>query len=567
MTTATFDNVKKILLKVPEEKDATNNLYIFLHVFSQIALNVMHKDFSLESIKKITLPDGDIAFDDTTANEIHTILNKSGDTIKNALELIQYDMQYMHRQRGGDPEGGLDRERILGALKTVKDSVDLDFLSIDGLYYKVTNFLDKLDEQNRALSQQMGVSKFINSAPEDPTLRTPPVPPVPPLTLKTPIRIFPVLINGMIEITRLCIALEVIPAPNFVQKLLGFAQALLDVARGRWKYGVLSLLGTLGQKMYFVSLILKLMRDVWTLIEPNLANQLRTDIFLSGKSIFIGFILRVFTIVAPDFIRKQFNEMLKPVNDLYGRINEQLEKIEEESNKVANPEGMLVRFPRIGTTSTITLDDIQSLQTIFSVPEVTCSSEIQAIVKSSRVIPPLRFLFEMMNIPIADQAVTERCRSLAEQPLSSTMVKMMKPQITLIPGGPMNMAERTADAAAEAANIPGAANIAASLDSKAKEYEKSIEPKDTGLLGSFGGIAKSLAGNKLKGVPGLGSSGSLTDMAKGMAGDKLKSATGLNIGAAGSLTNMAKGMATNKITSASGLGNLSSMMSNGASAE
>lgn len=129
------------------------------------------------------------------------------------------------------------------------------------------------------------------------------------------------------------------------------------------------------------------------------------------------------------------------------------------------------------------------------------------------------------------------------------------------------MAERTADAAAEAANIPGAANIAASLDSKAKEYEKSIEPKDTGLLGSFGGIAKSLAGNKLKGVPGLGSSGSLTDMAKGMAGDKLKSATGLNIGAAGSLTNMAKGMATNKITSASGLGNLSSMMSNGASAE
>ncbi len=438
MTTATFDNVKQTLLKVTEEKEGPSNLYIFLHVFSQVALNIMHGDFSLESIKKITLPDGDPAFDDEFAQKIHEVLTTSGDTIKNTLNLIQHDMQFEGKQQGGGPDV---RNKILETLKTLRDNVNLDYLSVDGLYYKLTNFLDKLDEQNRVLSQELGVSKFMNSVPQDPTVAIP-TPAGVPIVLKAPIRIFPVLINGIIEIIRLCIALNVLPLPDFIDNLLGFAQASLDVARGRWKYGVLTLLGTMSNQMYFVTLILKLIRDVWTLIEPNLANQLRDNLFLSGKSIFVGFILRVFSIVAPDFIRAQFNTLIAPVNELYTRINEKLEQLEVEANKVAEPAGMIVTFPRVGQNEVITLDDIQSLQTIFSVPEIGCSNEIQAIIKGSQTIPPLRLLFEMMNLPVSEEAISKRCQSLSSEPITETMVKMMKPDIKLIPGGPMNMEEK-----------------------------------------------------------------------------------------------------------------------------
>ncbi len=513
MATATnFDTIKNTLLMIPDVKDAPNNIYTFLHVFSQIAINILNNDFSLESIKKITLPDGDVAFDDDSANEIHSLFQNSGKTLKNAMELIRFDLE--HVQRGG---GAADKGAVLGALMDVKDKIDLDILSMDGLYYKITNFLDKLDEQNRTLSQQMGVAKFINSAPEDPTARIP-TPAGVPIVLKAPIRIFPVFINGVIELLRLGIALDKIPAPDFVNKLLGFSQAFLDVARGRWKYGVLSLLGTMNKKMYFVALILKLIRDAWTLVEPNLSRQLRLQMFMSGKSMVIGFFLRIFSIVAPDFIRKSFDSMLKPVNDLYDRLNEQLEKLEEEANKSANPEGMIVQFPRIAATGRITLDDIQALQTVFSIPEIACTSEVQAIVKSSRVIPPLRFIFELMNIPIADQAVAERCRSLADQPLTSTLVKMLQPKVSLIPGGPMNVAERKEDAAGDAEGIAGAEETAKKMDADAESYEKGLNDKPGGMLSGLGGLAKSMAGNKLKGVPGASGLGGLAAAASGKGG-------------------------------------------------
>jgi hypothetical protein len=417
MSEATFDNIKQTLLKVVEEKHGIDNIYTFLHIFSQIAINVMANDFSLESIKKITLPEGGVAFNDESANEVHAILKENGETIKNALQLIKHDMEHVNgRQSGGAPE--IDRERILQALQTVREKADLDFFSVDGLYFKITNFMDKLDEQNRILAREMGVTKFINSSPSDPQA-TIPTPAGVPIIVKFSMRIFPVLINGIIEILRLLIALNKIPAPGFVDTILGFAQGALDVARGRWKYGILSLLGTMGREMYFISLILKLIRDVWTLIEPQLADQLRYHIFMSGKSIMIGFYLRIFSIFAPDFIRRQFEQMLKPVNDLYERLNEKLEEYEVEANKVANPEGMIVRFPRIGENDKVTLDDVQSLQTILSIPEVACSAEVQGIVQGSRVIPPLRFLFEMMNIPIAEGAVQMRCRGVTTETLSS----------------------------------------------------------------------------------------------------------------------------------------------------
>jgi hypothetical protein len=541
MSEATFDNIKNTLLKVVEEKHGIDNIYIFLHIFSQIAINVMDNDFSLESIKKITLPDGEPAFNNESANEVHTILKENGETIKNTLALIKHDMEHVNGRTGSGQTGGgpiaIDRERILQALQTVREKADMDFFSVDGLYFKITNFMDKLDEQNRILSREMGVTKFIDSAPEDPTARIP-TPAGVPIIVKVSMRIFPVLINGIIEILRLLIAMNKIPLPGFVGTTLGFAQGALDVARGRWKYGILSILGTMGTEMYFITLILKLIRDVWTLIEPQLADQLRYHIYMSGKSIMIGFYLRVFSIFAPDFIRKQFDEMLKPVNELYERLNEKLEEYEEEANKVANPEGMIVRFPRIGENDKVTLDDVQSLQTILSIPEVACSQEVQGIVQGSRVIPPLRFLFEMMNIPIAEGAVQMRCRGVTTETLSSKLVDMIQPEITLIPGGEMDLEERREETIAATSDIPGAAGIVGDMGAKVKAHEESIEPKDSMSIPSLGNITgklKESASGKLAGKLGVSkiptsladANGKATGAVSSKLGSKIPGARGL----------------------------------------
>jgi hypothetical protein len=517
MAEATFDNIKKTLLKVAEEKNGIDNIYIFLHVFSQVAMNIMDDDLSLESIKKVTLPDGDLAFDDETSKQIYNMIKENGETLKNALQLIKYDMQHVNRQSGGAAKT-IDREKILTALQQAQQKADLEYFSIDGLYYKITNFMDKLDEQNRILAREMGVTKFMEDIPEDPNVKIP-TPSGVPIIVKVSVRIFPTLINAIIEIIRLGLALNPF-SPPFIGTILGFAQGALDVARGRWKYAILSVLGTLSREMYFVSLILKLIRDVWTLIEPNLANSLRLHMFMSGKSIFIGFYLRIFSILAPDFIRKQFDEMVKPINELYERLNQQLEQFEADANKVANPEGMIVRFPRIGENNMVTLDDIQSLQSLFSIPEIACSQEIQNLVKSSRVMPPLRFMFEMMNIPIAPQAVQDRCRGIDDEALSSSVISMIEPEITLIPGGPMDLESKREQAISEVSDIEAAGPAINRMESQVEAHEKSIEPKNDLKVPSFGDIAGKLkegAAGKLAGKLGVSKIPTSLADAKGMA--------------------------------------------------
>ncbi len=516
MAEATFDNIKKTLLKVVEEKNGIENLYIFLHVFSQVALNIMNNDLSLESIKKITLPDGDLAFDDETSKRIYDIIKENGETLKQSFELIKHDMQHVHRQSGGAPKT-FDRERILGALQQAQQKADLEYFSIDGLYYKITNFMDKLDEQNRILAREMGVTKFTEDIPEDPNVKIP-TPSGVPIVVKLSVRIFPTLINAIIEIIRLGLALNPF-SPPFIGTLLGFAQGALDVARGRFKYAILSVLGTLSREMYFVSLILKLIRDVWTLIEPNLANSLRLHMFMSAKSIFIGFYLRLFSILAPDFIRKQFDEMVKPINELYERLNQQLEQFEADANKVANPEGMIVRFPRIGENNMVTLDDIQSLQSIFAIPQIACSAEIQSIVRSSRVMPPLRFMFEMMNVPISDQAVQDRCKGVDDEALSSSLITMIEPEITLIPGGPMDLEAKREHTISEVSDIEGASSAVDKMEAQVEAHENSLEPKNDIKVPSLLDSAKGALA--AKGVPTSASN------LKGMAVGKLKAKAGL----------------------------------------
>ncbi len=516
MAEATFDNIKKTLLKVVEEKNGIENLYIFLHVFSQVALNIMNNDLSLESIKKITLPDGDLAFDDETSKRIYDIIKENGETLKQSFELIKHDMQHVHRQSGGAPKT-FDRERILGALQQAQQKADLEYFSIDGLYYKITNFMDKLDEQNRILAREMGVTKFTEDIPEDPNVKIP-TPSGVPIVVKLSVRIFPTLIKAIIEIIRLGLALNPF-SPPFIGTLLGFAQGALDVARGRFKYAILSVLGTLSREMYFVSLILKLIRDVWTLIEPNLANSLRLHMFMSAKSIFIGFYLRLFSILAPDFIRKQFDEMVKPINELYERLNQQLEQFEADANKVANPEGMIVRFPRIGENNMVTLDDIQSLQSIFAIPQIACSAEIQSIVRSSRVMPPLRFMFEMMNVPISDQAVQDRCKGVDDEALSSSLITMIEPEITLIPGGPMDLEAKREHTISEVSDIEGASSAVDKMEAQVEAHENSLEPKNDIKVPSLLDSAKGALA--AKGVPTSASN------LKGMAVGKLKAKAGL----------------------------------------
>jgi hypothetical protein len=90
------------------------------------------------------------------------------------------------------------------------------------------------------------------------------------------------------------------------------------------------------------------------------------------------------------------------------------------------------------------MDDIQNLQVIARVPEVYCSPEIQQIIQPILLVPPLRLVIELLNIPTVPEMVKEQCKGVDTSSLSKAIVEKATPEVEPIPGGILNQATKAA---------------------------------------------------------------------------------------------------------------------------
>jgi hypothetical protein len=337
------------------------------------------------------------------------------------------------------PEGAIEFIKTLA-----QEHIDPRQISLDLAYRRATDYMDEMDRTTKDLARQVGILKFQNSMP--------PIPLQPfgiPYEL-SPRTIIPIVV-GLVELLRVMASMTPLPL-DFLRAPLSILAAVLDIGRGDWKKSLLSAMGILGRWPAALGIMLKVVRDVFLFVSPDLSTEMRELIFKSSKSFFAGVLFWSFSTFAPEPIYAIVEGVFAQASDIIRQINEKVDAAEETIIS-SIPEAMRrcydIKFRRIPEGIIPEFDNMEALQTAFQVPAVYCNQDIRATIERLTMIPPVRLMLELLNIPTLPEDFAERCAGVAgaEGDIESAVVEALRPIVTL-------KAECTAGAAAEATKQP-----------------------------------------------------------------------------------------------------------------
>lgn len=299
-------------------------------------------------------------------------------------------------------------------------------ISLEKIATDVQVFLKTLDENNRELAKAVGPVAFINKMDTDP--KAGPFLPYVPVRLQFPARAILPILNSVLEACRILVITKRFDNP-MLRKILSVVLAVLDVSRGEWRDGVLSLLGVISRETLVVGLVAKTARFVYNFISPDIQARLESDIYDSAKSMFIGAWLWLLSVVSPDFLRAQINKLFDASKEALQKFKDTMKPIQEQAIARGKTLGLSVKFPEIPLTTIPSFTDIQNLQSIFHQPEVVCNPGFQAALVGPSQIPAMRVLLELLNIPVTPEAKTLKCEG---QPTSmaEALTEAIKPTVT-----------------------------------------------------------------------------------------------------------------------------------------
>lgn len=321
-------------------------------------------------------------------------------------------------------------------LVKLQPAVNPEDVSIDKLYTHITSTMDQYDQQWKSIADSLGIVKAIESQDYKGTIILPMAPPIPVPYYILGKTILPFLVT-LLDMIRLLLGNPLLDI-GMVRIALSIVLAIIDLIRGDWQTALLSSLGIFSSSGVMIGIMGKLIRNAWLFIAPDLQKQLRDDMYRSSKSMVAGFLLWGFSIFSPDAIRLAVNQSFDKIREIIDKFNQKSQEAEAKAQQVAEKAGVKVTFPQIPLTIVPSIDDIQNLQIIARVPEVYCSPEVQQIIQPILLVPPLRLVLELMNIPTVPEMVKKECASVKATTLADAVAEKATPEIDILPGGILN---------------------------------------------------------------------------------------------------------------------------------
>lgn len=353
-------------------------------------------------------------------------------------------------------------------------AVNPEDISIDKLYTTITTKMDQYDQQWKSIADSLGIVRAVEQQDYRGTIIIPMAPPIPVPYYILGKTIFPFL-TTVLDMLRLALGNPIFDIFT-VRIFLSMVLAILDLLRGDWQTAFLTSLGIFSSSGVIIGILGKIIRNAWLFIAPDLQKQLRDDIYKSSKSMVIGFLLWCFSIFSPDAIRFAVNQSFEKMKEIVDKFNQKVTNVEGQVQKVAEQAGVKVTFPRVPLTILPSMDDIQNLQTIARVPEVYCSPEVQAILQPVLLVPPLRLVLELLNIPTVPEMVKEQCKGVDTTSLAKAVSEKVTPDVELIPGGPLNQAQAAANQVKSTVNqAQAAANQVKSTANQVKSAANQVK--------------------------------------------------------------------------------------------
>ncbi len=348
----------------------------------------------------------------------HNTTGQSGGSYQKNTVLRSLDNH--SRMRGG---GQIRKtlEKIGTAAGTLVGNADPEMFSLDRQFTGFTNTLDAIDAEVTNFSKQYGLTALESVAPDPKFIL--PLGPIP-LPIIVPVRMVLPILNAILELLRI-LAPKIPYIGSSLRGPLSIAMALLDLARGNFYHSIFSFVGIFGQSPMYAGIFLKIARDAFLLISPNIRSELRTTLYRSSKSFVIGFFFWLFTVVSPDIIRFPIVQLLNTVRAVVETFNAKMETLSRKATLTLKGVGR-VEFPQLPSDKIPTFSDLYIIQEYIQMPQVYCHPEVDALIQQMRKIPPLALFFDLMNIPLKDSSEWQTvCAKIESTPLA----EFLKPTI------------------------------------------------------------------------------------------------------------------------------------------
>lgn len=327
--------------------------------------------------------------------------------------------------KGGDGKALWDRataETIVNALKPTQmggqnkyqtipivqlaQPLDPQSVSLDRAYESAKEYLKTLDERNKALSQELGPIALIKDKKNDYMIG--PVPPYLPIGIPVSPRLVLPILNTFLESLRLMATFGPLES-DFLRMLFSVATAVLEVARGEWRNGVLSALGVFSPMLVYAGTLGKIFRLVYGFIAPDLQEALEDNFFEAGKSLLVGPWLWLFSLTAPAFIREQMAKLTDTVRTQVDNFNGVIGELEQAAQAQAAPLGLRVDFKRFDPALVPSFDDIQQLQRLLRAPEIQCLDATQAALAPLANQAAFRVILELLGVTVDKALLDKKC--------------------------------------------------------------------------------------------------------------------------------------------------------------
>ena len=388
------------------------------------------------------------------------------------------------RQVGGAPDVG-DLKSGFGEHVKVPISINPEDISIDKAYHSIFDTLEQYDEQWKQIAASLGTVQAVEATEISGILPTP----VGPIPYFFPGKAILPILNVFLDLIRVAFGNPMNDVPT-MRILLSVVIGFLELIRGDWQKSVLTLFGVYSSTALVIGLFGKLLRNAWLFMAPDLQRQLRDDIFKSSKSVFVGFLLWSFSIFSPKLIRIAVNNSFEQMRTLVENFNQKAQQVQDKAQAAVGAAGISVSFPKIPLDVVPNMDDIQNLQTIAKIPAVYCSPEFQKILEPVLLVPPLRLIVELLNIPTIEEDKKAACAAVKPGGLANSVADLVTPEVEVVPGGPMDTAAIAEDPTAAVANAVN------EKEEGVKENVEKEEPVTGSVKNKVAAIEKNVSATK-----------------------------------------------------------------------
>jgi hypothetical protein len=297
-----------------------------------------------------------------------------------------------------------------------------ELFSIDEKFATLTGSLDSWDEAITDAAKQYGLPALEAAAP-DPKFIVP-IGPIP-VPVMVPARLVLPTLNAVLELVR--IASSVLSPIEILGKPTTLLMVFLDLARGNLYHALFTMLGMWGKYPMYAGIVLKIFRDAYLLIAPDIRTDLRSALYRSSKSMVTGWVIWLFSVVAPEMVRRPLVALLDKVRELVETYNAAATQAEVKATAALKGFGS-VELPKMPSSHIPSIGDLYILQEYVHNPNVYCHPDVAPLLAELRRIPPMALFLDLFNLPAAgSREHTAACTAIA----GKTVAQQLAPKITL----------------------------------------------------------------------------------------------------------------------------------------